>query len=221
MRSLWRPARIGLPMKKRLANEIRPDPDERGPLRRCIASGESLPAERLIRFVVSPDGALVPDLAAELPGRGLWLSADRDALAKALSGKGFARAARRQITAPADLAERLEMLLLRRTMQMLGFARKAGAAVCGRDKVDSLARSGKIGVLIAASDAAEDGKTKLLRLAEAVSPGVACVSWISSAELGLAFGRENVIHAAIAQGRLADRFRVEAERLRGFRGKLG
>ncbi len=196
---------------------IKRDADETGPLRRCIASGESLPPERLIRFVVSPDGVLVPDLAAELPGRGLWMTAHRDALAKVMAGKGFSRAARRQITVPADFGDQISALLLRRTMQLLGIARKAGVAICGREKVEAQARAGKIGVLIAASDGAEDGKAKLLRLAKAVTPDIFYVSWLSAAELSLAFGRENVIHAAIAQGRLADRFITEADRLLGFR----
>ncbi len=192
--------------------------DETGPLRRCIATGKSLPPERLIRFAVSPDGVLVPDVAAELPGRGIWVTANTDALAKVIAGKGFTRAARRQIAVPPDLAEMVAALLLRRTMQMLGFARKAGDAICGREKVEAQARSGKIGVLIAASDGAEDGKSRLQRLAQAVSPDIICVGWLSAAELSLAFGRDNVIHAAITQGRLSDRFRAEAVRLRGFRG---
>ncbi|MDO9458586.1 MAG: RNA-binding protein [Alphaproteobacteria bacterium] len=200
---------------------IKQDGDETGPLRRCIASGESLPSEGLIRFVVSPDGALVPDLAAELPGRGLWMTAHRDALTKALAGKGFSRAARRQITVPPDFGDQITALLLRRTMQLLGIARKAGVAICGREKVEAQARAGKIGVLIAAADGSEDGKTKLLRLAKAVTPDIYYVSWLSAAELSLAFGRENVIHAAIAKGRLADRFLIEADRLLGFRGKSG
>ncbi len=180
-----------------------------------------MPSEGLIRFVVSPDGALVPDLAAELPGRGLWMTAHRDALTKALAGKGFSRAARRQITVPPDFGDQITALLLRRTMQLLGIARKAGVAICGREKVEAQARAGKIGVLIAAADGSEDGKTKLLRLAKAVTPDIYYVSWLSAAELSLAFGRENVIHAAIAKGRLADRFLIEADRLLGFRGKSG
>ncbi|MFZ5912915.1 MAG: RNA-binding protein [Pseudomonadota bacterium] len=186
-------------------------------MRRCVASGESLPVERLIRFVVAPDGALVPDLAADLPGRGVWLASNRKALEKALSVKAFARAARRQITAPEDFAVRIEALLARRGLDMLGFARKAGQAVCGREKVDALARGGRIGVLLCASDAAEDGKSKLQRLAQAASPGANMIDWFTSDELGLAFGRENVIHAAIAKGRMADRFLIEATRLAGFR----
>jgi predicted RNA-binding protein YlxR (DUF448 family) len=208
-------------MKTLPKQKPRHDAEERGPLRRCIASGESLPAEGLIRFVVSPEGVLAPDLAAELPGRGIWLTADREILAKTIAGKGFSRAARRQIILPPDLGDMVAGLLLRRTMQTLGFARKAGDAICGREKVEAQLRSGKIGVLIAASDGAQDGKAKLLRLAQAASPDTFCVSWLSAAELSLAFGRDNVIHAAIARGRLSDRFRIEAGRLLGFRGKSG
>jgi len=195
--------------------------EESGPLRRCIATGESLPPDRLIRFVIAPDGSLVPDLACELPGRGIWLTANRDALAKAGAGKAFSRAARRQVLVPPDLGDRISILLLRRTQQFLGIARKAGAAICGREKVEALARAGKIGVLLAASDGAEDGRQKLLRLAKALGPDIFYADWLTGAELSLAFGRENVIHAAITQGRLAERFKMEAERLLGFRGKPG
>jgi hypothetical protein len=163
---------------------------------------------------------LTPDLAAELPGRGIWVTANRDALDKAVAGKGFSRAARRQINLPPDLGDQIAALLLRRTMQLLGIARKAGVAITGREKVEAQARNGKIGVLIAASDGAEDGAAKLLRLAKAVNPDIFYVSWLNGTELSLAFGRDNVIHAAIAQGRLADRFVMEAGRLLGFRGKL-
>jgi predicted RNA-binding protein YlxR (DUF448 family) len=207
-------------MKTLPKKATRRDADENGPLRRCIATGESLPPERLIRFVLSPDGVLTPDLAAELPGRGIWVTANRDALDKAVAGKGFSRAARRQINLPPDLGDQIAALLLRRTMQLLGIARKAGVAITGREKVEAQARNGKIGVLIAASDGAEDGAAKLLRLAKAVNPDIFYVSWLNGTELSLAFGRDNVIHAAIAQGRLADRFVMEAGRLLGFRGKL-
>jgi len=207
-------------MKTLPKKATRRDADENGPLRRCIATGESLPPERLIRFVLSPDGVLTPDLAAELPGRGIWVTANRDALDKAVAGKGFSRAARRQINLPPDLGDQIAALLLRRTMQLLGIARKAGVAITGREKVEVQARSGKIWVLIAASDGAEDGAAKLLRLAKAVNPDIFYVSWLNGTELSLAFGRDNVIHAAIAQGRLADRFVMEAGRLLGFRGKL-
>ena len=208
-------------MKTLQNRTARQDRAETGPLRRCIASGESLPAERLIRFVIAPDGALTPDLACELPGRGIWLTAHRDALTKAIAGKGFSRAVRRQITVPPELGDQISHMLLRRVQQFLGIARKAGVAVCGREKVEALARAGKIGVLIAASDGADDGKTKLLRLARAIAPDVFYADCLTGAELSLAFGRENVIHAAITQGRLADRFRTEAEKLLGFRGKPG
>lgn len=177
--------------------------------------------EGLIRFVVSPEGVVTPDLAATLPGRGLWVTAERAALQKVITAKGFARAARRQVQAQPDLVDQVAELLARRTLQMLGFARKAGAAVAGREKAEALARAGKIGVLLAASDGAEDGIARLMRLAQAVAPLTYRVTWLSGAELSLAFGRENVIHAAIAIGRMAERFRIEADRLHGFRGKSG
>lgn len=179
----------------------------------------SLPTAQMIRFVIGPDNCLVADLAESLPGRGLWLQANRAALQTALKKQAFSRAARSKVVV-ADMdgfEQQLCELLGRRTLQMLGFARKAGEAVCGNAKVEALARAGKIGVLIAASDGAADGKGKLERLARAAAPLAAYVSCLSAVELGLAFGREHVIHAAITPGRLAGRFLREANRLSGFR----
>lgn len=188
-------------------------------MRRCVATGQILPIGQMIRCVAGPDNALIADLSETLPGRGLWLSANRAALRMALAKNAFSRAARCKIQVADDFEQRTCELLARRTLQMLGFARKAGVAVCGRAKVDALARAGKIGVLLAASDGAPDGRGKLERLTRAAAPGAAYVSVLGAAELGLAFGREHVIHAAIAPGRLADRFLREANRLSGFRGQ--
>lgn len=188
-------------------------------MRRCVATGQILPTVLMIRCVAGPDNVLIADLGESLPGRGLWLRADRTALRTALAKNAFSRAARRKILVAADFEQRASDLLARRTLQMLGFARKAGVAVCGQAKVNAWARTGKIGVLLAASDGAQDGKGKLERLTSAAAPGAAHVAILDAAELGLAFGREHVIHAAIAPGRLADRFLREANRLSGFRNQ--
>ena len=187
-------------------------------MRKCVATGQSLPCEGLIRCVVGPDNQLVADLGEELPGRGLWLTATADALHKALAQNAFSRSARCKVTIPEGFERTLVDLLARRCLQLLGFARKAGEAVSGQAKVEARVRAGKAGVLIAAADGAAEGKAKLERLALVTKPGTAIVTCLSAEELGLAFGREHVIHAAIVPGRLAERFAREACRLAGFRG---
>ena len=191
-----------------------PEADESGPFRRCLASGESRPVERMIRFVVGPDGAVVPDLEAKLPGRGMWLSAERDMVKKASAKNLFARAARRTVTVPDDLADRIESLLARRCIELLGLARRAGQLVAGFDQVRAGLAGGGRGLLVEAADGADDGRGKLL----AIAPGLAVVDVLASDELGAAFGRNRFVHILVSPGRLADRLRVEAERLAGFRG---
>jgi len=181
--------------------------------RRCIASGESGPTDRLIRFVLDPDAQVVPDLAAKLPGRGIWLTAERSLVEKAVAKKLFSRAFRAQVVAPADLADRLEALLAGRLIDLIGLARRAGQAVTGFEKVRARLKEGSVGALVQASDGALDGKTKLARLAGEVPR----IEVLNSNELGLAFGRDFAIHAALDRGGVAERVIAEAARLGGLR----
>lgn len=181
--------------------------------RRCIATGEEQPRVGLIRFVADPEGVLVPDLAEKLPGRGVWVSSTHDALEKAVSKGLFSRGLKRKIDAPADLVDRVGDLLTRRVIDSVSLARKAGKAVCGFERTKEALWSGRTRVLFAAQDGSEDGKSKLRGLAE----GARIVSVLTSAELGLAFGREFVIHAALLDGGATTRAIREARRLEGFR----
>ena len=188
---------------------------ERGKQRRCILTREVCDAERLLRFVIAPDDRVALDLAGTLPGRGLWLSATRAAVDRAVAADAFSRASRRRVAVESDLADRIEGGLARRALDRLGLARRAGQLVCGFERVaEGLAR-GDVAVLVAAHDAAEGGRSKL----QARARDVACVDCLSVAELSLALGRENVVHAALSGGALAARFLVEATRLAGFRDK--
>jgi len=191
------------------------DDDETGPLRRCIASGERLDPERMIRFVVGPEDRLVPDVAGKLPGRGIWVEADRAKLALAIDKRLFTRAARRSVKVDADLAELVERLVERQCLDLIGLAKRAGAAVAGFDKVETMLRRGPVGVLVEASDGAADGREKLRRLA----PGAAVVSLFPATALATAMGRDGiVVHIAIARGRLAERLVAASDRLAGLRG---
>ncbi len=183
------------------------------PRRRCFVTRRIADADSLVRFVVGPDETVVPDTAATLPGRGIWLSAERDVVNTACTRNVFAKGFRVRVAAEPDLAAHVERLLARRCLDLLGLARRAGAAAAGFEKVRSLVGSGAAGVVVVASDAAADGRQKLSRMAR----GVPLVATLSAAELAAAVGRGHVVYLAVRKGRLAHRFTVEAARLAGFR----
>jgi uncharacterized protein len=168
----------------------------------------------LIRFVLGPDGRIHPDVAERLPGRGLWTLARRDIVARAVKKRLFGRAARATVGVDEDLDRRVEELLVRRAIDLIGLARRAGLAVCGFAKVEAALGAGKAAVLIAASDGSADGRGKL----KARAPGLPLVEALTSAELGAAFGRGSAVHALLRAGPLAETFLAVAGRLAGFRG---
>lgn len=184
--------------------------------RRDIVTGEVMDEAALIRFVAGPDGQVVPDLARKLPGRGLWVAADRASLETAAKKGLFARAAKARAVAPPDLADRVEMLLKRRLLSGLGLARRAGELTSGFEKVAAAIEAGKAAWLIEASDGAADGRRKLWGKTRKQSPPTPVFGLFSAAELGLALGGENVIHTAFLAGRAADRWAEDARRLAGF-----
>lgn len=184
-----------------------------GAERKCIATGEVLPKAALVRFVVGPDGLIAPDVTGKLPGRGVWVKASRAALDKAVQRKLFARGAKRAVEVPCDLSDRVEALLLNRVVSLLALARKAGEAVAGYEKVKSWLEAGRASVLLQASDGSERGKTKL-RPPVGPNTYIAC---LTAREIGLAFGRDSVIHGALTAGGLATRVVEDATRLQGVR----
>jgi predicted RNA-binding protein YlxR (DUF448 family) len=168
----------------------------------------------MLRFVVGPDGDLVPDLDERLPGRGLWLSGERDMVNTACDKGLFARAARRSVTVPADLAGYLDDLMVRRCLNFLGLARRAGEVVAGFEKVQARLRKNKGGILLQAGDGAVDGRGKI----KAMASGMALVDVFTAAELGKVLGRDHVVHVVMNEGRLAERMMRETGRLMVFRG---
>jgi len=185
---------------------------ETGPHRRCIQTGEIGPKEGMIRFVVGPDSSIVPDIEGRLPGRGMWLSARRDVVNSAVAKATFAKAARQKILVPADLADRLEALLRRRCLDLIGLARRAGQVVSGYDKVRAELKSGRGAVLLEASDGARDGTQKV----KALAPHLPVVTVLTAAELGAAFGRDHTVHGLLLPGNLAKRVLIDATRLAGM-----
>jgi predicted RNA-binding protein YlxR (DUF448 family) len=186
------------------------DRDE--PERRCIVTGDVQPKAGLVRFVVSPAGEVMPDLAGKLPGRGIWVTADRDAIGKAAAKGLFARAARAQVTVAPNLADLVEEGLAKRVVELVSLARKAGLAVAGFEKVKGWLAEGKAKVLLQASDGSDRGKGKLW-----TPQGGRWFGCLTSSELGLAFGRDYVIHGALASGGLSIRVVEEAAKLDGLR----
>jgi len=196
-------------------SEVADDREETGPLRRCIATGESGPVERMIRFVVGPEDRLVPDIAGRLPGRGIWVSATPEAFERAFAKRLFARAARRSVTVDPALPSTVDRLLERQCLDLIGFARRAGELVAGFEKVEALLRRSVVGVLIEASDGSADGRGKLSRLAR----DAPIVALFAASALAEAMGREGVVvHAAMPRGGLAQRFVAATDRLAGLRG---
>lgn len=185
--------------------------------RKCIATGEVQPKAGLIRFVVGPEAQIVPDVLEKLPGRGIWVSADPAALDKAVRKGLFSRGAKQKVQVSDTLRDEVEALVHRNLINLLSLARKGGYAVQGYEKVKGLLAMDAAEVLVQASDGSERGKSKLRR----PDGDDSFIGLLTGQELGLAFGRENVIHCALASGGLTTRVVQEARRLAGVRGNGG
>jgi predicted RNA-binding protein YlxR (DUF448 family) len=167
---------------------------------------------KMVRFVVGPDEQIVPDILGKLPGRGIWVSADKAALEKAATKNLFARSAKAPVKVPDNLVPEVEKQVTRRLVELISLARKSGGAVAGYEKVKSWLMNEEAQVLIQASDGSERGKSKL-----STPHYGSYIGWLTSEELGLAFGRQIVIHGALASGGLTLRVVEEAHRLNGVR----
>lgn len=190
------------------------DKDRSGEVeRKCIATGEVLPVSKMVRFVVGPDGQIVPDILGKLPGRGIWVTAGRKDIEQAAKKGGFARGAKAPVKVPEDLVDEVEKQLVRRVVDLISLARKSGASVAGYEKVKDWLSKEVAEVLIQASDGSERGKSKL-----STPHYGSFIGWLTADELGLAFGRQTVIHGALAAGGLTSRVVEEAERLKAVRG---
>lgn len=186
--------------------------------RRCIASGETAHEASLIRVVASPDGMVVPDIAAKLPGRGAWISASREAVATAIRRKAFQRAFEGPVTVPEGLADEIERQLAARALSILGLARRAGRLAMGYDgSRGAITASPPPAWRIEASDGAADGRRKLDQLAHGAAPGVPVAMCFSAGELGAALGRSGVVHLVLSPGPEAAAFGVLMGKLAGFR----
>ncbi|KRR00709.1 RNA-binding protein [Bradyrhizobium valentinum] len=183
-----------------------PRTDKSATMRMCAVSREVRPIDELIRFVVSPQGEVIPDLKRKLPGRGLWVRASRQTVAEAARRHQFKRGFKRDVRVATTLPADTEALLERSCTEALAMAAKAGQVISGFAKVQGLLEQGKAEALIHASDGAADGIRKLDAIAgqrggnSGESRDLPIVTALTSAQLDLALGRSNVIHAALLAG---------------------
>ena len=169
----------------------------------------------MIRFVVGPQGDVVPDLARRLPGRGMWVRAGRAAIERAVAKNLFAKSAKAAVRPAADLPERVERLLLERALADLGRARRAGRAVAGFVKVEQMVGQRRAGLLVVADEADGDGLGKLKATGLPIARLGDAVAW------GGIFGREQAVYVAVARdnagGAFIERIEAGAARWRGYR----
>ncbi len=158
------------------------------------------------------------DLAAKLPGRGLWLKPQRDLVERATKRNLFAKAARKQVILPDDLVEQVEQALRGHVLGLIGLARRAGTVTLGHEKVRAGLAEGKFALLVQAADSATGGRDKLRAVAERSAGKPAVIEVFTVAELSAALGRENAVHVAVSPGGLADRIADGADRLGGIIG---
>jgi uncharacterized protein len=200
---------------------INPDAiDESGSERTCAATGWKGPPEAMLRFALSGDGVVTPDIRRRLPGRGVWIRLDAAAVRQAAAKQVFARAFRAKAAAPPGLADDVDRLLEADALQFLSLVNKAGQIVAGAFKVEAAIASGKVVGLIHASDGSVDGANKLDRQLRGLEGGAAPaprINIFASRQLDLALGRTNVIHAALIAGEASTAFLAKVERLTQFR----
>jgi uncharacterized protein len=154
----------------------------------------------MIRFALSPEGQVVPDLRGTLPGRGVWVGCHKTLVEKAVKRGLFAKGFKKQAVASAQLADEIEGLMLGQIKNALSLANKAGAALCGFTKVEDAIRTGKAVAVLHARAAGAEGQRKLAAALQASGAAVPVITDLSEAELGLAFGRPDVIHAVLVAG---------------------
>ena len=189
--------------------------------RMCVVTRETRPIAELIRFVVGPDGQVVPDVKRNLPGRGLWISATREAVDQAIKRKLFTKGFKRDVRSGPELGDLTDRLLERSALDALAIAGKAGEVVTGFTKVEAAVERGGLLALLHASDGSPEGGRKaaalLHRNPEDDSPEIPVIRAFSGAQLDLALGRSNVVHAALLAGRASDTFLARWRDLERFR----
>ena len=201
------------------ATELDDGPRLRGAERLCLATRTVRPVEHMIRFVIAPNGEAIADLKHNLPGRGVWVTATRNALDRAVKANAFARGFRRDVRVAGDVVADTERLLENAAVDALAVARKAGLIAIGFAQVETALKRDAVTALLHAAEAAPDGVKKLdsaLRQSRQTE-SVRIVRILTTSQLDLALGRPNVIHAALLAGRASETFMARLRRLERFR----
>jgi len=190
---------------------------ERGSERTCVVTSEKGAPEAMLRFALSPDGVVTPDVRRKLPGRGVWTRLDRATVARAALKGAFARGFRKPVKASPELAQEVDALLAADALQFLALVNKSGLCVTGSAKVEAAIRGGRVAAVIHASDARPDGVEKLDRLARGLGQTNVTINLFESSQLDLALGRSNVIHAALHAGPASTAILAKFARLTAYR----
>lgn len=193
--------------------------------RQCALTRSERATRDLIRFVAGPGDTIYPDLTHKLPGRGVWITADRESISAAVKARAFARSLKRKVEVSEDLPGLVERQLTQRVVEALALANKAGLVVCGFDKVNTRLERERVTALVHGVDGARDGRDKLDRKYTAIASDRGfkpiIIDILTIDEIGLAMGRSNVVHAALTPGGAAKRFVGEAEKLARYRRGIG
>lgn len=205
-------------------DELEFGPDKRGHKsleRKCMALNAVRDPNEMVRFVKGPDNAVVADIAGKLPGRGVWVSAEKELLQKALKSGAFARGFKSKVTVPNDLVEQVEAGLQRSVSGLIAMTKKSGQIALGYDQTIGMAREGVLGLRIEASNGSADGRSKIRTLSRAIARELelddpAMIGCFSAEALGDIMGRGKLVHAGIKRGKLCRRLKQEAGRLSGF-----
>ncbi len=184
--------------------------------RRCALTKQTKPDFELIRYVANELGEVFVDVNAKAPGRGVWISADRGILEKAIKANSFANSLKQKCTPSLDLVEQTQSALMQKCLNMLGFAKRAGEIILGFDTIIDSIKNKPPGFIIEASDSAKDGREKIIGLARAKWGEVKIIGCFNSQELSQIFGRDNAIHALFSKGVFANNWQMEIARLAGF-----
>lgn len=187
--------------------------------RTCIVTRQTLETSQLVRFVLDPENNVVGDLKGKLPGRGVWVTANKDLVGQAVDKKLFARGFKTKCTADVDLAEKLEKQFETRCLNAFSMAKKTGAVITGFDKVSTALNKNNVTLLLQASDGAKDGQEKLERKFLHLGPADHVIKVFSCEQMSMAFGGTNVIHAAITQTTMAKNILAHVAKLLEYRSK--
>jgi predicted RNA-binding protein YlxR (DUF448 family) len=192
---------------------VRKDAGATAKLRRCVVTQTTMPRAALLRLVVSPDGVLTPDVAGRLPGRGIWVTPTRAAIAEGIQRKAFHKAFRGAVKVPDGFADQVERLLLQRLLDAIGLARRAGDAVAGAAKAEEWLANGRIGLVFLARDAGADARRRWQSMPDSIPRNMV----LSGDEIGRAFSRDRAANLVVKNCPLKQRLIDDAGRLAGLR----